>query len=535
MTEGFSPPSGHKHIIFSWLLFSLLYWVAAWWKPFNIHELYSWVYVERCSLSDILLLREFGIGHPPLYHALQKLVQIGHLQLGVLSVRLVNYLAGSLFVIIFGRILLRKKHLPLFVYGMASSSVVLNTFVFSRMWGLVLCCSTLLLLAGENYLQNRSRKNLAAIFICFFLGLIADYGFILLGPYTLLLLSSGKTHHRITAFVSTGLLCVSAFVMQFISRGFQGMAEGGVYGILVSVIRGHFLFGHLVVNFYYWELYVVGLGILVGTMVMSSLLGRDGQGSLSCRKLVTYFSLIVLFCSVSYMLLGLSVFRLRHLAPVIFVIFGLLLVYAYRFLLRSREDEITLVFGIFGAGLLLMTVDSIFWRNLWELRFLQILIPFIFVLIYETYGKAVIHTLAVLLLATGLLYLPSNVVGWYYAPTKTQVTIPVIYENEFAYATDYFYSQHEGVSNPIFTEKTSFYEWCRVCEMGSNVSSNANFLTENNRFGVVCRDEYDPSERLPRDFKIVEKKKLYSELDVFFLHYLTPIEQRRYQMIILQR
>jgi hypothetical protein len=450
-------------------------------------------------------------------------------------VRLVNYLAGSLFVIIFGRILLRRKHLPLFVYGIASSSVVLNTFVFSRMWGLVLCCSALLLLAGENYLQNRSRKNLAAIFICFFLGLLADYGFILLGPYTLLLLSSGRTHHRMVALVTTGILCISALVMQFMSRGFHGVEERGVYGTLVSVIKGLFLVGHLTVNFYYWELFIGGLGIVVGAMVLSLLSRRPGPGSMSCVQLVTYFSFVVLYCSVAYVLLNSDIVRLRYLIPMLFVLNGVLLVYGYRFLLWSREDELNLVFGICGAGLLLMTVDSIFWRHLLELRFLQVLIPFIFILIYKAYSKTVIHVLAVVLMITGLLYVPSNLVGWYYAPTKTQEEIPVLYENEFAYATDYYRTQRKGVPAPIFMEDTSFREWCRVCEMGSNIDSNINLLSEYDRVGIVCRYGYDPSKSLPSDFRIVEKKRLYSALDTFLLHYLTPTEQRRYQMIILQR
>ena len=90
-----------KHILVSLVIFSSLYWFAAYYKPFHVDEFYSWVYASRCTFKEIFMSKDTGIGHQPLYHIIQKLVQTLFQPYHFSHVRLANYLIGSLFVAIF--------------------------------------------------------------------------------------------------------------------------------------------------------------------------------------------------------------------------------------------------------------------------------------------------------------------------------------------------------------------------------------------------------------------------------------------------
>ena len=101
-----------KHILIAWILFSTVYWIAAYNKPYHVDEFYSWVYAERCTFKDIFLLKEFGIGHPPLFHLVQKSVQSLFPTYHPAQVRLANYLFGSVFVMLLVSMLSHYRNIP---------------------------------------------------------------------------------------------------------------------------------------------------------------------------------------------------------------------------------------------------------------------------------------------------------------------------------------------------------------------------------------------------------------------------------------
>jgi len=51
-------PDKLKYIFILWVIFSSVYWIAAYNKPFYADEFYSWVYAERCTFKEIILLKE---------------------------------------------------------------------------------------------------------------------------------------------------------------------------------------------------------------------------------------------------------------------------------------------------------------------------------------------------------------------------------------------------------------------------------------------------------------------------------------------
>ena len=185
-----------KHALISWFIFSVLYGIAAYYKPFHVDEFFSWVYAERCTFSEIIQLKEFGIGHPPLYHLIQKIVQTFMPSYHFLYVRLANYLFGSLFIILFVKIFLRYKNIPLFCYGVAFSATTLDLFIFSRMWGLVCLFSLLLLWVGEIYYHKPNRKALIFLLTFAVFGFLSDYNFILLFSYVAIVLFSRKPYFK---------------------------------------------------------------------------------------------------------------------------------------------------------------------------------------------------------------------------------------------------------------------------------------------------------------------------------------------------
>ena len=216
------------YLILPWIVFSIFYWVAAYFKPFNVDEFFSWVYAERCSFWEIITLRDTGIGHPPLFHLLQKTVQVCFSVYHPLQVRLVNYVVGSVFIILLSRILKREQAVPGFFLAVASSACVLNVFVFSRMWGLVCLASLLLVWSGEKYVKARTRKNAIVFGIVAIFGFVSDYGFVLLIPYMIIVIFSNSQYlERIKRFgfwvaVSAGLL--SASTLGFTKGlGFSGL------------------------------------------------------------------------------------------------------------------------------------------------------------------------------------------------------------------------------------------------------------------------------------------------------------------------
>ena len=48
-----------KYFLISWIIFTAFYFTAAYNKPFHVDEFYSWVYAERCTFKEIILLTDF--------------------------------------------------------------------------------------------------------------------------------------------------------------------------------------------------------------------------------------------------------------------------------------------------------------------------------------------------------------------------------------------------------------------------------------------------------------------------------------------
>ena len=180
-------------IAISLCLFAVMYWVSSWSKSFHVDEFLSWVYAERCTFTEILSLKDFGIGHPPLYHLLQKIVIEILPGYQTFYVRLVNFCVGLIFVGISANMIVRHGGPSTFAIAIGGCGGVLNAFVFARMYGLLCLWSILLIIFGERYARTGGFRQLLILFALCIFGFLSDYNFILLMPYLLLVLLSRQS------------------------------------------------------------------------------------------------------------------------------------------------------------------------------------------------------------------------------------------------------------------------------------------------------------------------------------------------------
>lgn len=448
-----------------WIIFSILYWVAAYFKPFHVDEFFSWVYAERCSFWEIITLKDTGIGHPPLFHLLQKTMQISFPIYHPLQVRLVNYAAGSTFILLLAKVLRREHPVPEFFLAIASSACVLNIFVFSRMWGLACLASLLLLWSGENYTRERTRKNAILFAGTIIFGFLSAYSFILLIPYVVIVVSSNSSYSEKIKRFGFWVIVLACFL----SVSFLGFTNGwgyALYFLIASISKLPFEAVNLLFNFWFIETFLLSLTALAYVYYLCWYKShrQDGIGW-GIREDVVAVGLLLVIMEVLCLYLFLKV---RYIGPVAIVLIILFYCRTQRLgVFFFRDDINRLSLALVAGVLLLLALSPFSWRDPREARFLIVLLPFLLVLIYTNFPKAVLLTLSVILSVSGLLYITSNGIADYFPPKSLKGHRPTAYENVFAYSDRYLRFHQIDDTEAYFTDMLPFDGYCRVCKMGT--------------------------------------------------------------------
>jgi hypothetical protein len=451
----------------AWGLFTVLFWIAASRKGYHADEFYSWVYAARNSWRDILLLKDTGIGHPPLYHLIQKVVQTVLPMYHPAQVRLANYFLGSAFIFVLARTLAQQSKTRLFyLIGICGSACLLEAFVFSRMWGALCLVSLLLLRAGEEYLAEPSRKTQAGFLLLFGLGLLTDYSFIILTPYAAMVLLSKKRYgaHLHWALLSTLLLVwvgwVGTKAPSTSALAQQVVKEVGTVGLQTGIM----LFG-------YWfqePLLLAMLCLALAVWVTHRAPGSPPKGEAGLRS--------HLFVLCGLMLMALEVLRQSSDAVraryVALGLFPFLAVLIWKWWGNRRclilADDCRLILTVVGGSLFILIANRFLWRDLLCMRFFLVLAPFYVVLMYRHLSRGVLQTLSAVLLCSGVLYVSSGVIDDVFPPSPWGGDETVVFQNEFAYATQYFQAGG-GIEPEPYLLKPVFAEYCRTCSMGTTV------------------------------------------------------------------
>jgi len=486
-----------KHILVSLTIYSIFFFIAAYYKPFHVDEFYSWVYSERCSLYDITTLRkQFGIGHPPLYHLIQKLVQNVFPSYHHIQIRLANYFFGFLFIILFAKFTLKQKNIPYFIYGIAGSATILEIFVFSRMWGLVCLASMLLLWAGEEYCKDKNKKYLFFFLGSCILGFLSDYSFIILSLYFIIVLFWQTTFSKNVIRFSFIFMFIAFAISPYWSDDINNL---NIFYVLSGQIRKLVLLVaktiNVLFNFWFVELLLTAL-LLFGATLMLELYRRIRQQKPNSTFSFTYLSAATSFLKE----------KAGHLLDV-------------------RHDYSRVFLTVIAAWLITLAVNPVFWAETIRKRFLTILLPFILYIIVRHFDKKSLYVLASLLFCSGLIYISSNRVAGIYPPPSFDDEAPIIYQNEWAYTTQHLRSTEKPSEPPFITDFSSIRKNCRICRMGTKDIPFDQFDT----LWTVWSHRSDPDHFIPAEFKKVEGgMPNFTWLDRMQFKYLTPLPKDRY-------
>lgn len=487
-----------RRALIIWLLFSWGYLFIAWFKPFHVDEFYSWMYTWRCSFSEILLLREFGIGHPPLYHLLQKCVQALMPSYHPIFVRAANYFIGSVFVVLISTWGLKQKRAPLFFAGICLSATVFETFIFSRMWGLVLLAVLLLYLAGERCMRTGTLRDLSVFGVTCLFALASDYGSsIVVIPYAafVLIVRTKSRHAR-----PLSALVVAALTLTWLLTTNRSMAGAG---LLASLLRAALDFGTVVLKtlntlFNFWFFEPLAIALIVFGIVACLEYAHRRRSNVSERPVLLSADM-------------------THLLSQVVGIFDI----------RKEVGRLTLT--ILSAWLILLTVSPVFPRTLLNKKYLVILLPLYFVGLVKSLRPRLLNVLALVFLTSGGIYLLSNRIVEWYPPQVFDVPHPVVFENEFAGANHYLRHGLVVGEEPVLADFSMFERYCQSCQIGTGVLETEGVSTL--QFVGFERPEAELAKVFapPPDFVLtrVEGVRL-TWLDQLQFKYLTPIPKQRF-------
>lgn len=506
-----------------WLLFTLCYWAGALHKPFTTHDFYSWVYAERCTVSEILTLKDTGIGHPPLYHLAQKFVQWavpwGH----PLNVRLANYVFGSLFVALLAAYLSHRPGLLLFSCGIAVSATTLDTFLICRMWGLVSLASLLLVISGQRLQRRFGIGNLAAFLALMAIGFCSDYSFVLLLPYAAItFLPRGRWGGRLAHLVPAG-----TFSVLLLFRWHHGTKIGSqldalsllLYDTFIACVTG----AQLLFNFWFEET------LLLAFIAFLVCLARDiGRGAPARWAGLAVLGLF--FVSGTLFRTGLIRVRLAWVPLLAGLLFAAWNRRRYPFF-DHRDAGDRCLAGTIGGLAMLLAVNQHFWTSLVQVRFLLVLFPLLLVYLARRLPRTALRGLAVLMICSGLAYTASSGVFLYYPPATVSGPGPLVFADVYSWANQYFHSDPQERHRPWIIDQSNYETSCRVCRMGADRVPWERF--EDVR--VVGPAGKDHRDLVPGDFRLTDLDVRLSPLDDLQFALLHPIHSQRYAVSRFRR
>jgi hypothetical protein len=184
------------------------------------------------------------------------------------------------------------------------------------------------------------------------------------------------------------------------------------------------------------------------------------------------------------------------------------------------NDCIRLLISIICAFAILISVNSLFWRDLIDARFLIVLLPFILLILYRYLAPRPLRIISMILMFTGILYITSNAVSDFVPPPAIKHKIPVIFQYVNAYSTQYLTVDKIINREPFIIDFSHYYKNCKTCVMGTDKISYEHY----DSLWVVGSYDWDPLSILPKEFTLAKScANNYTWSDRVQFEYLTPI------------
>jgi len=512
------------------VVFSFLYWISAWGKSFHVDEFYSWVYADRCTLREILTMKDTGIGHPPLFHVLQKAVSELIPGTPSLEIRLVNYLVGLLFVLLVSKwILAAGKPLALSI-AVAGSAAVLNVFVFARMWGLLSLFSLVVLICGERYVRTADWRFLGVMLCACVLGYASDFSFVLTMPYVFLVLSSRRRTFPAAKVMYGGLGLLLFTAMIFRAHLDSHNADADLFFRWANFFPLGFSrlvseTARTLIHFSFFEPFFFSVALITGVVAVGAWHRHRARSSGGPHRA----HLLTLFIFLFVCLDGADRFldvRSRYLALISVSLALAFLAVGGRRLWRATERPERIFHSVLGGLLIVLIVNPFFWRSLLDLRYISLMLPFLLIWVTSELDRRSLGFLAAILIGSGVLFASSNVVSDMFFPAYKGGRSPDLYFDAGAYANHYLRGRGKPQIEPVFPDMTDFDRYCRVCRMGRvfNGPAASERMLVIGRENAEIRDFLEPYGLLLQE----ETEVSLSTTDRIQFRLFRPMNGRRY-------
>lgn len=510
-------------------LFSVLFWVGAVLKPMHVDEFYSWLYTQRYGLSDILAMKEMGIGHPPLYHLVQKMSQwifdIDNLYL----VRLPNYLLGIVFITLFVKFMARINPVEKYQYfGVFISASILDTFILARMWGLLCLASLLLLMTYYSYRQAPVRENKLKFILAVIFGLMSDFNFLVFLPMFFYVIFDMKSFKK-SIVISSAIILLLWVVKQ---RNYTIDRLETTYLRLISNVQLFFTeFLQSVFNFWYWEIFALA----IFSAILLTIKFMKKEAPLALVKFLKW----ALFPGLAGMVLleFLHVQNFLSSFPVFILASGVIGFNLYFFIKLRVFDLLNndqrVVLGVyFFTFILILFMTSVFWRNLVNVRFLVLLVPWTIFFLIRTLNVKQFNIVNIIMIISGLFYGVSSGIAQSYPANIDIEGKNIIHYNPNTISTYYFFYRENPQNIPYILNKTNYQKSCRICDFGDNRIP----YDELNRLLILAKKSNDYSDQIPAEFTLEQVTEAsYNYFDNRLGKIFTPVYKNKYFLYELNK
>jgi len=481
-----------RKVIFYLIIFSVCYWYCAIIKPFPTDSYYSWVYAKNCTFSEILSLKDSGIGHPPLFHLLQKMVQTILPGYHAFYIRIVNFFAGIIFFYLLITYLKKYQIHNLYLFSLVISATLMDIFIYARMWGIAVLVSFILYITGEKYVETLSDRYLLYSILLFGFGMFADYNFILMLPYFFIIITKKNRFRKYLFYYACVFLVIVIISIYAYNLYKQGLTDT-IYSFINAFISLSFLHFQNLVNFDYMESILFALFIILIYLFFT----YNREEINNTHHILWFLSGITIL----YFAINLDLIRIR----VILILLPIFIYYIYYILKKIRIENIwedidtRIIASITIGSIILLAINPIFWRSLLESRFIIVLFPMFIVLVYRNFSYSFLSLIAVIVIISGILYMASARVSNSFPAGVIDYNKPNIYGSPRAYATQYLKNWKKG-DVPMFLSMKSFDKSCRICKE----------VMRKNTFGLT-------------------------EIDKFQIEYLTPIKENHFYVYEIKK
>jgi len=512
-----------NHTIFCLVLFSLLYWYGALTKPLHIDEFYSWVYSERTSFNEILKLKDFGIGHPPLYHLVQKAIQSIAPSSDIVYIRLANFIFGLLFIFLFVRTIKVKFPDKIFmVYGITCSAAILDLFIFARMWGLLCLTSLILYLACEKYLTIQNLKTTVLLLLSIILGFFADYNFILLMPVVFLTFNRKKSF-KVNIIIMSSLF-ISFWLLLYYR--FTIVKNNDWFFIIYPTIKNIPRYFHelsiTVLNFWHEEILIVSFLVFIVYLFVHQ--ARNTTKLNSAFWVIPSFILVQIFLNIllEYETIPTG---FSSLISIIFIITLIYYFYNNRSTINIDSQSIRIILLLVFSFIILICLSPYFWRNLVNSRFITLLLPWIFILLLNNISGKPVKIISLILIFSGILFIKSNGIAQSIPPSDIKITSNTIFKNAASVSSYYLFYQDNSQLMPYVIQPGSFDKSCKICDFGEyNIPFN-----KFDEFQLIAKIKDNPANYVPEGYFLYKKTEIgLSDFDNFFNTIFTPVYKNRF-------